>query len=148
MLRACDLALHSAADSGTNVTDEANVRLQEATRVLSSYSERHLFDLPLTIYSRMEMAKWKDSAQRDRSYVEFEDEWGSTMTFNFVLELSASPSFSEILWNFIRYEDRPRITLEQNPHFYLRFPAEESAYTPKLQHHTLHRENPYVQIPI
>ena len=45
-------------------------------------------------------------------------------------ELSASPSISEILWNFSRYKDRARIILEQNPHFYLRCPADESAYTP------------------
>lgn len=52
-------------------------------------------------------------------------------------ELSASPSISEILWNFGRYKDRGRITLEQNPHFYLGFPANKSAYTPKLQHRSL-----------
>ena len=38
MLRVCDLALQSAAESGTNETDEANVRFEEATRVLSSHS--------------------------------------------------------------------------------------------------------------
>jgi hypothetical protein len=52
-------------------------------------------------------------------------------------ELSAGPSLPEILWNFSRYKDRARITLEQNPHFYLRFPADESAYTPKFQRHPL-----------
>jgi hypothetical protein len=39
-LRVCDIALRSAADSGSNVTDEANVRFQEATQVLSNYLER------------------------------------------------------------------------------------------------------------
>lgn len=40
MRRECDLALRSAADLGTKVTDEANVRFKEATRMLSSHSER------------------------------------------------------------------------------------------------------------
>jgi hypothetical protein len=39
MRQVCDLALSSAADSGTNVTDEANARFEEATRVLSGHSE-------------------------------------------------------------------------------------------------------------
>jgi hypothetical protein len=52
-------------------------------------------------------------------------------------ELSASPSLPEILWNFSRYKDRARITLEQNPNFYLRCPADESAYTPTFQRHPL-----------
>jgi hypothetical protein len=52
-------------------------------------------------------------------------------------ELSASPSLPEILWNFSRYRDRARITLEQNPHFYLRCPVDESAYTPKFRRHPL-----------
>ncbi len=40
VLRVCDLALRSAANSGTEVTDEANQRFKEATQVLSRYSER------------------------------------------------------------------------------------------------------------
>ena len=40
LLGACDLALRSAADSGTKVTDQANARFKEATRVLSGHSER------------------------------------------------------------------------------------------------------------
>ncbi|KAN0137486.1 hypothetical protein V8E53_004537 [Lactarius tabidus] len=148
MRRACDLALRSAADSGTDVTDEANRRFKEAIEMLSNHSERrHCLDLPLTVYSKMEIAKWKDSVQRDSSHMKFEDEWGPTMTINFVLlrsplltphdsesitvsqELSANPSLPEIIWNFSRYKDYVRITLEQNPHFYLRCPADESAYT-------------------
>jgi hypothetical protein len=52
-------------------------------------------------------------------------------------EFSASPSLPEILWNFSRYNDRANITLEQNPHFYLHFPADESAYTPTFECHPL-----------
>ncbi|KAN0133581.1 hypothetical protein V8E53_008749 [Lactarius tabidus] len=82
-LRVCDLALRSAANSGTRVTDETNARFEEATRILSNHSvRRHLLDFPLTVYSRMELAKRKDDAQRDRSYV---DDWGPTMATNFVL---------------------------------------------------------------
>ncbi|KAH8995980.1 hypothetical protein EDB92DRAFT_1844305 [Lactarius akahatsu] len=103
--------------------------------MLSNHSERrHRLDLPLTVCSKMEIAKWKDSGQRDWSHVKFEDEWGPTMTINLVLlqspllvtphdpetvivsqELSASPSLQEILWILSRYEGRARITLEQNP---------------------------------
>ena len=39
----------------------------------------------------------------------------------------------EILWNFSRYEDCARITLEQNPHLYLRLPADENPNLPKFQ---------------
>ena len=52
-------------------------------------------------------------------------------------ELSASPSLPEILWNFSRYKDRARITLEHNPHFYLRCPTDETAYTPTFQRRPL-----------
>ncbi|KAH9054860.1 hypothetical protein EDB87DRAFT_1412376 [Lactarius vividus] len=83
------------------------------------------------------------------------DEWGRTMTINFVLlrspllafhdpetiivsqELFSGSSLPEILWNFSRYKDCARITLEQNPHFYLRCPANESAYTPTFQRYPL-----------
>lgn len=44
--------------------------------------------------------------------------------------LSASPSISEILWNFNRFEGQARITLEQNPHFYSSLPIDENAHTP------------------
>jgi hypothetical protein len=47
-------------------------------------------------------------------------------------EFSAIPSLPEILWNFSRYNDRARITLEQNPHFYAHCPTDESAFTPKF----------------
>ena len=52
-------------------------------------------------------------------------------------ELSTGSSLPEILWNFSRYKDRARITLEQNPHFYLRCPADESTYTATLRRHPL-----------
>ena len=51
--------------------------------------------------------------------------------------LSANPSFPEVLWNFSRYAGRARITLEQNPHFYLRCAADESTYTPMFQRRPL-----------
>ena len=52
-------------------------------------------------------------------------------------ELSARLCLAEILWNFSRYEDRARITLEQNPHFYLRCPADENVYSPTFQRYPL-----------
>jgi hypothetical protein len=52
-------------------------------------------------------------------------------------EFSASPSVPKILWNFSCYNDRAHITLKQNPHFYLQFPANEGVYTPTVQCHPL-----------
>lgn len=40
MCRLCDLALRSAADSGTKVTNEADARFSEAIQMLSSHSAR------------------------------------------------------------------------------------------------------------
>ena len=40
MRQECDLALRSAAYSGTKVTDEANERFKEATQVLSNHWAR------------------------------------------------------------------------------------------------------------
>ncbi|KAH9033793.1 hypothetical protein EDB85DRAFT_1052527 [Lactarius pseudohatsudake] len=152
-LRVCDLALRSAADSGTEVTDETNALFEEATWVLSSHScaeGGHRLDLP-SVYSRMEIARQNDFIERDWSHVKSEDEWRPTMTVNFVIlqspllsihtpetavvsqDLSADPSFPEILWNFSRYKDHARITLEQNPHFYLRCPTNVNAYSPKFR---------------
>ena len=51
--------------------------------------------------------------------------------------LNAKPSLSEILWNFSRYKDHARITLEQNPHFYSSLPADESEFTPSFTCHPL-----------
>ena len=39
-LRACDLALHSVAESGQKVTDQVNERLEKATRKLCRYFVR------------------------------------------------------------------------------------------------------------
>ncbi|KAI9438944.1 hypothetical protein H4582DRAFT_104166 [Lactarius indigo] len=174
VLRVCDLALRSAADSGTEVTDGANARFQEATQVLlttvtlnrqNRHSERvHRLDL-LPIYSRMEIAKRSDSEEGVWSpavkhetilHQKSKDEWGPTTIINFALlrspllasrnpdtvivsqEFSSRPTLPEILWNFSRYEDCARVALEENPHFYLHFPADESIYTPMFQCHPLH----------
>ena len=52
-------------------------------------------------------------------------------------ELSDSVPLPEILWNFSRYTGPARITLEQNPHFYSRCPADESTYTPMFRCHPI-----------
>ncbi|KAH9060648.1 hypothetical protein EDB87DRAFT_571075 [Lactarius vividus] len=89
IFRMCDIALRSAANSGTNVASEANARFKEATQVLSTlsgYSERvHRLDVPLIVNARMETAIRKDSVEREWSHVKSEAEWGPTMTVNFVL---------------------------------------------------------------
>ncbi|KAH9067999.1 hypothetical protein EDB83DRAFT_669199 [Lactarius deliciosus] len=89
IFRMCDIALRSAADSGMNVTSEANARFKEVTQVLntfsSSYSECvHRLDVPLTVSARMETAIKKDSVECVWSH-KSEAEWGPTMTINFVL---------------------------------------------------------------
>ncbi|KAH9066569.1 hypothetical protein EDB87DRAFT_436231 [Lactarius vividus] len=156
ILRVCDLALRSATDSGTEVTDEANARFKEATRVLNSRSgRRRRLNPPIAVHSRMKIARQKDRVESDWSHVGSENKWGPTTTINFVLlrspllsphdhetiivsqELSAEASFAEILWNFSRYKGRARVTLEQSPHFYLRCPADESAYTPTFRRRPL-----------
>jgi hypothetical protein len=47
-----------------------------------------------------------------------------------VLErLSYSPSIQEILWNFSRFKDeKRRLTLRENPHFYAELPTSPEAY--------------------
>ncbi|KAH9037017.1 hypothetical protein EDB84DRAFT_1577669 [Lactarius hengduanensis] len=157
VLRICDLALRSAADSGKEVTDEANQRFKEATQVLSRYSERwhpgqQGQPSSVRVDERMEMTKWEDSLTAlpavGSSLQYFVEDWESTTTINFVLlrsplasardpdtvivrqVLGASPRLSDILWNFSRFRDRARITLEQNPHFYSSLPTDESAYMP------------------
>lgn len=40
VLRVCDLALHSAADSGQKITDKADKRFEKATRVVCGYFMR------------------------------------------------------------------------------------------------------------
>lgn len=43
--------------------------------------------------------------------------------------LNESPSLEEILWNFRRIKDkRRRLTLKQNPHFYIHLPRSPDAY--------------------
>lgn len=42
--------------------------------------------------------------------------------------LSTPPKSSEIIWNFSRYTDNRRITLRENPQFYLDLPISGGAY--------------------
>ena len=42
--------------------------------------------------------------------------------------LSDNPRSSEIIWNFTRYNDKRRVTLQQNPHFYTGLPSSADAY--------------------
>ena len=158
-----------------------NINIVMVLRV--STDSRFGRDLPLTVYSRMEIAKQKDSVESVESdevkrhgatllFPNSKEERGM-MAINFVIlpspllasrdadtvivsrepnlfgdrfndnliyspeEFSTSPSLPEILWNFSRYKDPARITLEQNPHFYLRFPADETSYTPTFRCHPL-----------
>ncbi|KAI9456029.1 hypothetical protein BJY52DRAFT_1384085 [Lactarius psammicola] len=122
-------------------TDKVNKRFEKATRVLCRYFER---------WRRRFISPGIAILPKERSYTA-EDNWRPKMMITFVLlrsplvdlhdpetvivrqMLSAKPSHSEILWNFSRYKDRARITLEQNPHFYSSLPADESAYTPMFK---------------
>ncbi|KAH9020220.1 hypothetical protein EDB85DRAFT_533594 [Lactarius pseudohatsudake] len=151
VLRVCDIALRSAADSGTEVTDEANQRFKEATQVLSRYSERwqsHQVVRP-SVDERMRLARLQDESLKYQQLVA-SNYWEppGTTRIDFVLLRSplsperdseavtvrqafmAVPRLADILWNFIRLESHARITLEQNPHFYSGLPTDESAYMP------------------
>ncbi|KAH9054700.1 hypothetical protein EDB87DRAFT_1425447 [Lactarius vividus] len=46
--------------------------------------------------------------------------------------LSPKPTAGEILWNFARLEGRARVTLEQNPRFYMGLPIHEGAFGPEF----------------
>ncbi|KAH9054694.1 hypothetical protein EDB87DRAFT_1425035 [Lactarius vividus] len=146
VLRTCDLAFNSATDSGRKVTDRANKCFEKATRVLCRYFER---------WHRQFPSPGMPILLKAGSYTRTEDQWRPKMMIKFILlrsplaafhdpetvivrqMLSANPSLSEILWNFSRYKDRARITLEQNPHFYSNLPADENAYTQTFKHHPL-----------
>ena len=48
--------------------------------------------------------------------------------------LSNSPSVQEILWNFSQLEDeKNRLTLRENPHFFSKFPTSPDAYGDNLK---------------
>jgi hypothetical protein len=48
--------------------------------------------------------------------------------------LSDSPSFQEILWNFSRFKDeKNRLTLKDNPHFYAELPSSPEAYSENVK---------------
>jgi hypothetical protein len=48
--------------------------------------------------------------------------------------LSDSPSLREILWNFSRFKDeKQRLTLRQNPHFYAELPTSLEAYRDSIK---------------
>ncbi|KAN0133623.1 hypothetical protein V8E53_008570 [Lactarius tabidus] len=145
VLRACDLALHSAADSGQKVNDDVNNLFEKATRMLYRYFGR--WHCRFLCQARAILLKGP--------HVNGEEKWRPKMMITFVLLrsplaalhdpetvivrqiLSAKPSLSEILWNFGRYKDRARVTLEENPHFYSSLPADESAFTPLFRRHPL-----------
>ncbi|KAI0286459.1 hypothetical protein BC826DRAFT_1189330 [Russula brevipes] len=42
-------------------------------------------------------------------------------------------NFNEVLWNFSRFNDNRRITLQDNPHFYLELPTSVDAYTSEFR---------------
>jgi hypothetical protein len=53
----------------------------------------------------------------------------SLLFLTFVLEeLGRGTSVQEVLWNFSRFKDERRLTLKQNPHFYLGLPTSQNAY--------------------
>ena len=59
----------------------------------------------------------------------------STIISLYPEEVTSTSTLPEILWNFSRYKDRAHISLEQNPHFYLRCSADESTFTPLFRRH-------------
>jgi hypothetical protein len=47
--------------------------------------------------------------------------------------LSPTAGIEEVLWNFAQLEDDTRITLQDNPHFYLDLPTSSDAYTGRFK---------------
>jgi hypothetical protein len=47
--------------------------------------------------------------------------------------LRRAAELDEVLWNFSRFNDNRRITLQDNPHFYLELPTSVDAYTRRIQ---------------
>ena len=47
--------------------------------------------------------------------------------------LSHSAVIEEVFWNFAHFWDNRRITLQDNPHFYLELPTSLDAYTAKFK---------------
>jgi hypothetical protein len=47
--------------------------------------------------------------------------------------LRRAAELDEVLWNFSRFNDNRRITLQDNPHFYLELPASVDAYTSEFR---------------
>ncbi|KAI9456028.1 hypothetical protein BJY52DRAFT_607568 [Lactarius psammicola] len=112
------------------------------------------------LFPRMAMARQIDKQSRDRLYrdrhrgglytdqLPYDNPNVPAIRVNFVLLqspladlhgpdtitvpqlLSPQPTAGEILWNFARLEGRARVTLQQNPHFYMGLPAHEGAFGP------------------
>ncbi|KAI0263584.1 hypothetical protein BC834DRAFT_886455 [Gloeopeniophorella convolvens] len=158
-MAAADDALQFATDAGKNLSSEATNAFKAAEVGLLKYEAKVHRRSDLANISRV-MASAKDQDKRSLSlFHKLIARRGSdnnaprvpTLKVNFVLfrslpdpkplvvrqMLSSRPRPSEIIWNFARYTDHRRITLQQNPHFYLKLPTTPAGYGPGFSQYPL-----------
>ncbi|KAH9022723.1 hypothetical protein EDB84DRAFT_491069 [Lactarius hengduanensis] len=98
VLRACDLALHSAVGSAQKVTDEGNKRFEKATRVLCRYFER---------WRRRFSSLWIPILPKGSWYTKIEDKWRPKMMIKFVLLRSPLAALHDPETVVVRLPTRP-----------------------------------------
>ncbi|KAI0251685.1 hypothetical protein BJV78DRAFT_417870 [Lactifluus subvellereus] len=154
-LEAVDEALKRAAEAKKKTSEEADVKFEEAVRLLSDYEKNYHFRPEATnVAKRVGEAKLKDTSSSTIISKLFhakptEDGYSEpTTVVEFLLHkslpdssptivtqmLSKRSNLQEIFWNFSRMKDeKKRLTLKQNPHFYEDLPASQEAYGHQFQ---------------
>ncbi|KAI0286453.1 hypothetical protein BC826DRAFT_82072 [Russula brevipes] len=140
VLETCDDALRSAACMGDEVTatNQANESFESAVRSLAKYEFK--FQSGANVIN-----SWmKRAMRRDLFEVSSVPLPPSPMiVIDFIVfktlpdpkpvivrqVLRRGAELDEVLWNFSRFNDNRRITLQDNPHFYLELPTSADAYT-------------------
>jgi len=162
----CDRAITLAVDARKSTTQEADLQFEDAIKALESYTEeypkRRFDNAPL------QKAEEKDESnkKKGRSWIRRGgDAPSATDRADFYI-LNTLPDTSpttvkqvlsgkfgssvlaEILWNFGHFDDKERITLAQNPHFYRGLPTSWSGYGAdfEIQPTTHYHDKVYVVI--
>ncbi|KAI0300015.1 hypothetical protein B0F90DRAFT_571146 [Multifurca ochricompacta] len=152
-LQVVDDALSSATDPNKKDSEKVDA-LEAAVQALSNYESKfHHRDSDRTVSKRMEAVKKKHESSskiwdtmkqklRERERPTEAERSEPTTVVEFLLlkspldpkpsivkqVISKTSSISEILWNFSRFRDERRVTLKQNPHFYMNLPTSAEAY--------------------
>ncbi|KAI9439128.1 hypothetical protein H4582DRAFT_2075780 [Lactarius indigo] len=147
---AVDLALRSATKAGKAITDVASNAFDKAQKKLLQYEKsvhprveivtakmteaKQIDQRHLGLFNRLVARRGVDTTTRQKPKLE---KVKFTLLESLTDEkplvvyqmLSAQSEFPEILWNFSRLTDeRRRIPLRQNPHFYHHLPTSREAY--------------------